>query len=166
MSDDSEKINRGRKASVEGFANEHVAVGLLMKRYSNVSLVDLPLSTYDIVLVRKNEDKEEFIRIQVKTATKNINFKGGTRGGRDRYYRSGVTSYRQSRATSDLVAGVHQNPDKSFSLYFVPTILIEKLNQGSITLNRIEGLKDNFEVLEHCKDEAWVLEKGKQLNLL
>jgi hypothetical protein len=30
----------GRQASIEGFANEHIAAGLLMKKYQNVSLVD------------------------------------------------------------------------------------------------------------------------------
>ncbi|MDJ0845415.1 hypothetical protein [Crocosphaera sp.] len=49
----SQNEDRGRKAAVEGIANEHIVVGLLMKRYQNVSLVDLPLSTYDIIIVRK-----------------------------------------------------------------------------------------------------------------
>lgn len=40
---------RGRQASVDGFAHEHIAAGILMKRYQNVSLVDLPLSPYDII---------------------------------------------------------------------------------------------------------------------
>lgn len=35
---------QGRQNSVEGFANEYIAVGILMKRYQNVSSVDLPLS--------------------------------------------------------------------------------------------------------------------------
>lgn len=33
---------RGRQASVDGFAHEHIVVGILMKKYQNVSLVDLP----------------------------------------------------------------------------------------------------------------------------
>ena len=28
---------RGRQASVDGFAHEHIAAGILMKRYQNVS---------------------------------------------------------------------------------------------------------------------------------
>lgn len=72
----------GRRAAVTGFANEHIAVGLLMKRYQNVSLVDLPLSTYDIVIARKQADgTEDIIRAQVKTANKDIGFTGGERGG-------------------------------------------------------------------------------------
>jgi hypothetical protein len=34
---------RGGPASVDGFAHEHIAAGILMKKYRNVSLVDLPL---------------------------------------------------------------------------------------------------------------------------
>ncbi|GFP25672.1 hypothetical protein HKBW3S43_00872 [Candidatus Hakubella thermalkaliphila] len=47
----SDSENRGRQASVDGFAHEHIAAGILMKKYQNVSLVDLPLSTYDIIIV-------------------------------------------------------------------------------------------------------------------
>ncbi len=77
----------GRMASVEGFANEHIAAGILMKKFQNVSLVDLPLSSYDIIIARKLENgKEDIIRAQVKTARKSISFRGGTRGGVDRTY--------------------------------------------------------------------------------
>ena len=50
---------RGRQASVDGFAHEHIVVGILMKKYQNVSLVDLPLSPYDIIIVRKEGDNTE-----------------------------------------------------------------------------------------------------------
>lgn len=78
----------GRQGAVEGFANEHIAAGILMKRYQNVSLVDLPLSHYDIIIARKREDgTEDIIRAQVKTARKSISFIGGVRGGTDRIYK-------------------------------------------------------------------------------
>ena len=65
--------NRGRQASIDGFAHEHIVVGLLMKKYRNVSLVDLPLSTYDIIIVQKNEDgSDDIIRAQVKTASNSV----------------------------------------------------------------------------------------------
>ena len=65
--------DRGRQASVDGFAHEHIVVGILMKKYQNVSLVDLPLSPYDIIIVRKDvDDNEDIIRSQVKTAKKQL----------------------------------------------------------------------------------------------
>ena len=82
---------RGLKSSVEGFANEHIVAGILMKKYHNVSLVDLPLSPYDIIIVLKDPNKkEDIIRAQVKTAKTTIGFTGGSRGGVDRKYISDV----------------------------------------------------------------------------
>ncbi len=55
--DEKNNIDRnelGKKAAVDGFAHELILAGILMKRYLNVSLVDLPLSEYDILVVFKN----------------------------------------------------------------------------------------------------------------
>ena len=134
--DDSER--RGKQASIDGFAHEHIVAGILIKKLQNVSLVDLPLSPYDIIIAFKKEDgSEEIIRAQVKTAKKSISFVGGTRGGVDRKYISGVKEYVQSTVTSDVVIGIHPLGDDSYELYFVPTILIEQLNQKSISINKI-----------------------------
>lgn len=43
----------GRQASIEGFANEHIAAGLLMKKYQNVSLVDLIITKSKSILMEK-----------------------------------------------------------------------------------------------------------------
>ncbi len=59
----SNSADRGRKASVDGFAHEHIVVGILMKKYQNVSLVDLPLSPYDIIIVFKDSEKKETITL-------------------------------------------------------------------------------------------------------
>jgi hypothetical protein len=158
---------RGRQASVDGFAHEHIVVGILMKKYQNVSLVDLPLSPYDIIIVRKDaDDTEDVIRAQVKTAKTSVSFIGGVRGGVDRKYRSDVKTYTQSTATSDVVIGIHPIDDNTYELYFVPTILIEHLNQKSISINKIPDLKENYYILENCKDEKLVVEKCKKYGIL
>ena len=107
----------GKQASIDGFAHEHIVVGFLMKRYQNVSLVDLPLSPYDIIIVRKLESgKENIIRAQVKTARSSISFTGGTRGGVDREYKSDIKTYTQSPETSDVIIGFRPNEDGSFDI--------------------------------------------------
>ena len=94
---------RGKQASVDGFAHEHIAAGILMKKYQNVSLVDLPLSPYDIIIVRKTADNsEDIIRAQVKTATQSVPFTGGGRGGVDRTYKSDVKTYQILRCQNPL----------------------------------------------------------------
>jgi hypothetical protein len=163
-----DREDSGRQASVLGFANQHIVVGLLMKKYSNVSLVDLPLSSYDIILVFKKDGKEDFIRIQVKTAKTYIKFTGGTRGGVDRNYNIGENiskEYIQSTVTSDVVCGIHENEDGTHDLYFVPTILIERMRKKSISLTRARRLKE-IDFLENCKNREWVLEKAEEIGLI
>ena len=163
----ADSSSRGRQASVNGFAHEHIVAGILMKRYQNVSMVDLPLSPYDIIIVlRGREGKENILRAQVKTATKTVSFVGGTRAGVDRMYISGVKEYRQSTKTSDVVIGLRPRGRDSFDLYFVPTILIEQLNQKTISVGRIEALKNNYEMLENCNDKRFVLSKCEEFGIL
>lgn len=158
---------RGRQASIDGFAHELMVCGILMKKYQNVSLVDLPLSPYDIIIVFKNESNEEIIiRAQVKTSRTSISFTGGTRGGVDREYKSGVKTYVQSTKTSDVVIGYKPISDDQFELYFVPTILIEQWDSKSKSLNILSSLKNNYEILEHCKDKDFVLGKVREYGLI
>ncbi len=162
----TEAEKRGRQAAISGFAHEHIAVGILMKRYGNVSLVDLPLSPYDIVIVyKKASDGEDIVRAQVKTANYSVSFTGGTRGGVDRVYKSGVKTYTQSTETCDVVIGLHPY-DGSYDLYFVPTILIEKLGQSSISLKKIEALRNNYEMLDNCKNAEYVLSNAKKFGII
>ena len=160
---DAEK--RGRDAAISGFAHEHIAAGILMKRYGNVSLVDLPLSPYDIVIVYKKEGGEDIVRAQVKTAKSSVSFTGGGRGGVDRKYQSDIKTYTQSTKTCDVVIGLHPYND-SYDLYFVPTILIEKLGQKSISLKKIGMLKNNYEMLDKCKNSEFVISNAKKYGII
>ncbi len=163
--DHSEK--RGKQAAINGFAHEHIVTGILMKKLQNVSLVDLPLSPYDVIIaIKEKNGQEKIIRAQVKTAKRSISFIGGTRGGVDRKYISGVKEYVQSTLTSDVIIGVHPLGNDSYELYFVPTILIEQLNQKSISINKISLLKNNYEMLKRCKDRDFVLRKCKEYGIL
>jgi len=167
MSTNEEK---GREAAAKGFAHEHIVAGILMKQYQNVSLVDLPLSSYDLIIVfKKNGNgKEEIVRAQVKTISTSgsLKFSGGSRGGIDREYKSGIKTYVQTTKTSDVVIGIEALENGSFDLYFVPTILIEKIGQKSISKNKIQSLKNNAEILENCKDQTYILTKCAEYGLI
>ncbi len=144
------RAQRGKQASIDGFAHEHIVVGILMKRFQNVSLVDLPLSPYDIIIAQESTNGEEIIRIQVKTARKNLKFIGGTRGGIDRTYKSDIKKYRQSTKTSDVIIGVQPN-NNTFDLYIFPTFWVELIHQDSISLKKIAFTKNNFKLISLCK---------------
>ena len=159
----------GKQASVDGFANEHIAAAILMKKYHHVSLMDVPLSSYDMLIdLRNTGEHEEIIRAQVKTARTRVPFTGGGRGGVDREYKSDVKTYTYSTETSDVVIGIHpiDDSDNAFELYFVPTILIEKLDQKSIAISKIERLKENYFILENCKNEEIVIDKCREYGIL
>jgi hypothetical protein len=168
--DDKNNLDRnelGKKAAVDGFAHELILTGILMKRYLNVSLVDLPLSEYDILVVFKNENEEEiFIRVQSKTAAKSVKFTGGTRGGVDREYKSDVKKYTQSPKTADVVIGITPNENGNFDLYIVPTVLIAHFGTESKSIKQLQPLKNNFEMLERSKDHNFILAKAKELGLI
>ena len=163
---DPKRVIAGRQAAVDGFAHQHIVVGILMKRYHNVSLVDLPLSPYDLIIVRKIGEAEEIIRAQVKTATKTIKFTGGARGGADRITLRGVKEYTQSTKLSDVIIGIKPNGEKQFDLYFIPTFLVEELAQGGISIKKAEPFKNNYEFLDKCKEKEFIHQKAVELGIL
>lgn len=135
--------------------------------WKNIGTSRWSIYLYDIIIVRKKEDdSEDIIRAQVKTAKQSVPFTGGGRGGVDREYKSDVKTYTQSTATSDVVIGVHPAGDNAFELYFVPTILVEELNRKSISINKIADLKENYDILENCKNRKVVIEKCREYGIL
>ena len=105
MNNTNDTTAKGKLASAKGFANENRLLAALLERGYNASQVDLPLSTYDIVVEKSTHD---IIRVQVKTVSKgkSVSFRGGERGGRDRTYSTGVKSYTHNTQTADVVVGV------------------------------------------------------------
>ena len=150
--------NKGKLASAKGFANENRLLAALLERGYNASRVDLPHSTYDIVV---EQSPQNIIRVQVKTISPHgsISFRGGLRGGVDRTYASGVKEYTQNTQTSDIVVGVQSkkiNGDTEVNFYFVPTLYIENLKQKSVSITRIQYAKNVWSILENCKDKEFV----------
>lgn len=163
MSNNNEKSRKGKLASAKGFANESRLLAALLERGYNASRVDLPHSTYDIVVEKSTHD---IIRVQVKTISPSgsISFTGGVRGGIDRSYKSGIKTYTQNIQTSDIVVGVQStrtNGDSEINFYFVPTLYIEYINQKSISIAKIPMAKNNWEILQRCKEKDFVLKKFK-----
>lgn len=155
-----ETVSPGKLNSAKGFANESRLLAALLERGFNAALVDLPHSTYDLVM---EVSANELLRIQVKTVgSKNqVSFRGGTRGGVDRTYRSDVKSYVQSSETSDVVVGVRSkrnNGDTSIDYYVIPTLYIEHLAQASLSVRKIPQACNNWELLVRCKEAEHVRE--------
>lgn len=167
MKDNSDRVEKGKLASIKGFANESRLLAALLERGFNASRVDLPHSTYDIVV---EQSRDDLIRVQVKTVSpsKSVSFTGGARGGTDRTYKSDVKTYTQNTETSDIVVGVESlkiNGDSETNFYFIPTLHIEKLGQKSLSVNKIPQAKNDWEILNRCKEEDFVFDKFGWLNM-
>ena len=151
-------ISKGKLASAKGFANENRLLAALLERGFNASRVDLPHSTYDIIV---EKDFNEMIRVQVKTVGqgKSVSFVGGIRGGTDRTYKSDIKSYIHNTFTADVVIGVdchRENGDAEINFYVIPTIFVEKIQQKSLSINKIPHTKNNWELLRRCKEIEFV----------
>ena len=160
MNDTNNKAKKGKLDSIKGFANESRLLAALLERGYNASRVDLPHSTYDIVVEVATRD---VIRVQVKTVSpsKSISFKGGGRAGADRTYKSDVKTYVHNTETCDIIVGVESlasNGDREINFYFLPTLFIEKIGQKSITIRKIPQAKNNWEILDRCRKIKFVYE--------
>ena len=115
---------KGKLASAKGFANESRLLAACLERGYNASKVDLPHSTYDLIL---EKSKHDTIRVQVKTVSNKgtISFKGGIRGGKDRSYKSDIKEYIQNTNTADIVVGVEsaRNNGDSINFYFYSNLI-------------------------------------------
>ncbi|MBS7631879.1 hypothetical protein KEJ47_10010 [Candidatus Bathyarchaeota archaeon] len=82
---------RGRRASIEGFANEKIVCWHIDEKIwerLNGRSTPFPLRYY---CGQKNERRDRgHNHDPEKTVTKSVNFLGGSRGGVDRTYKSGV----------------------------------------------------------------------------
>ena len=162
---DSEKRSKsGSHAANIGIANEHIALGILMQKY-NASKVDLPSSKFDIILLHK----KKYIRIQAKTSHPNISFKGNVRAGKANRGASDPNfGFRYDRTHCDILMGVKSNFNNigellGVDLFFLPTILVEKIsNYSGISTNCLEALKYNYDILEKCDDEKFILKQVKK----
>ena len=74
--------------------------------------------------------------------------------------------YKQSTSTSDVVIGIHPLGNNSYDLYFVPTILIEKLDQKSISIKKVGKLKNNYSILRNCKKYDLVIEECEKYGII
>ena len=147
---------KGKDISVKGDSNEHRAVATLLERGYNASLVDLKNSKYDIVI---EVSSTEFLRLQVKTADSgSISLIGGVRGGRGAIH-SDAMKYWYTPEICDCLVGVvsdRNNGGDTIDFYVVPTLWIENVFQQSIAVKKIQFTKNNFELLELCRNGEYV----------
>ena len=156
------KYQSGKQASIAGIANEHVVLGILLPEFPDAMLSSHQQSSHDMII----PSGDDFIRAQIKTADISVNFSGGGRGGIDRTYLKGENNpktYTYSTKNTDVVIGIKPLDIGKYDLFFVPSIVIEMLDQKSIANNRVSFTKNNFDYLIKAKDKSFCEEMYKKL---
>lgn len=154
-------LDKGKIAANLGDAHEHIVAGILIRLGFNVGFVDVRGSPYDLLIVafQSPKGKPTILRAQVKTADKSISFIGGSRGGIDREYKSGVKTYKYTTEHSDIILGIDRD---TLDIYVIPTCFVTKWGTSKAT-NKMKILKNNWNVLLNW-NEAYLNELEKQLS--
>lgn len=143
-------MDRGKYAATLGDAHEHIVIGLLIRIGLEVGKVDVSSGPYDLFVYafKKPKGKRIFLRVQVKTIkggnTGSLTLGGGSRGGVDRTYKSGVKTYTYTTEHNDLIIGIDQ---KTLDLYIIPTLITQKYFKHSISKNKLTIFKNNWDIL-------------------
>ena len=138
--------------NILGDAHEHFVTAILMRLGFNVSVASIKGTPYDLLITCYENgigSPEHIIKAQVKTCGTSIRFIGGSRGGIDREYKSGVKEYKYSESHNDLIIGVKKD---TLDLYLVPTRFLKKFGKSK-SLNQLEGFKNNWDILLNWRVE-------------
>lgn len=138
--------------NILGDAHEHFVTAILMRLGFDVSVASVKGTPYDLLITCYENgigSREHIIKAQVKTCDTSIRFIGGTRGGVDREYKSGVKEYKYSEEHNDLIIGVKKD---NLDIYLVPTRLLKHFGKSK-SLKQLAQLKNNWEILLNWREE-------------
>ena len=136
------KMDEGIYRTVEGNADEIIAIGRIVKAGFSCSRVDITNSRYDAVV--ESGKHGNILRIQIKGIGGNsFNFTGGGRSGRqiDRTVTQKVRKY--TKDDCDLMVGITKDKGE---LYIIPIEDIEKMGKSK-SLKKLEYYRENWDVL-------------------
>lgn len=130
-----------------GDAHELYARAILMRLGFEVGKVDLSAGPFDLFLVAYifPKGEKQLLKVQIKTISRSLLLKAGSRGGVDRTYNSSVKVYKYDESHNDLILGVDT---KTLDIYVFPTKFAKKYG-GSIGKGKIAILKNNWEILKN-----------------
>jgi hypothetical protein len=145
-------LDPSKHAALMGDAHELIVAGILSRLGFEVGLLSAKGGAYDLWVIAYERPKGEIrpIRVQVRTISKGggIKFIGGVRGGKDRYYKSGVKEYKYTTKDNDMIIGVHPT---TLDLYLIPTKFTLVWGKSK-SIAGLEELKNNWDILLNWND--------------
>jgi hypothetical protein len=138
---------KGAFAADLGASNEFIVTGILIRLGFDVGVMQVSRSPYDLWLFAYSRPRgiQIPLRVQIKTVSGSGSIKlgGGTRGGVDRTYKSGVKEYKYTTEHNDLIIGIDKS---SLDLYLIPTQFIEDWGKSK-AISHLQLLKNNWDLL-------------------
>ena len=150
---------------VRGSANELIVLGILLPFYPESMLSAVANSSHDMS-IRLPVADDPVVRVQIKTAHDRVVFTGGSRAGRERLTLTKEKVYPYTSDKADVVIGIDELSEIGrYDLYFVPTRVIDRVVQLSISNGKIAFTKNKLEIISRCKDPAYVEWYLTQINV-
>ena len=135
------KLDDGVFRTVNGNADEMIAVGRIMKAGFNCSRVDLSNSRYDAVI----DIDGILLRAQIKgTNQKNISLTGGGRSGKQIDKSVAQKTYKYTKNDCDVLIGIISS---TAELYIIPIQALDSMPATSVSLDKIKQYRENWKVL-------------------
>jgi hypothetical protein len=138
-------LDKSKMAANLGDSNEHIVAAILIRLGFDVAISAVHGTPYDVLIIAyaKPNGEKVMLRAQIKTASGSVSFIGGSRGGVDRVYKSGVKTYKYGIEHSDLILGIDKD---TMDIFVIPTKFISAWGTSKAT-NKIQILRNNWDIL-------------------
>lgn len=135
-------IDSGIFRTMNGNADEMIAVGRVIKAGFPCSRVDVTNAKYDAIVDVGGYQK--LLRIQIKgTNGKSVNFTGGTRSGQQISREAESRKYKYTKKDCDLIIAVDSS---NGDCYIIPIEDIEDWGESK-SLSKLVAYKENWQIL-------------------
>lgn len=136
------EIDTGIFRSMNGNADELIAIGRTIKAGFPCSRVDVTNARYDAIV--DIGEAQKLLRIQIKgTGSGSIDFTGGTRSGQQISREAPSRKYKYTKQDCDLIIGIDTH---NGDCYIIP---IDDIGQWGNTksINKLQKYKENWNLL-------------------
>jgi len=135
-------IEKGVFRTMNGNADEMIAVGRVIKAGFPCSRVDVTNAKYDAIVDIGGCKK--LLRIQIKgTGNGSLNFTGGGRSGEQISRQAKSRKYKYTEKDCDLIIGIDTNNGEC---YIIPIKDLEQWGENKV-LSRLQKYKENWQIL-------------------
>jgi hypothetical protein len=137
-------VENGIFRTMNGNADEMIAIGRIIKAGFPCSRVDVTNAKYDAIVDIVVDGESKLLRIQIKgTGGNSINFTGGYRSGKQIDRQAESRKYKYTKKDCDLIVGIDTDIGEC---YIIPVDDIQQW-RDSKSLNALQHYKENWQII-------------------